>query len=126
MRSKSERVGSDAVYGFMFPNLALNRYGEWLDTNLVIPVSTDKCVIVFDWYHTGASPTNDPSHNKVFLDNLDQSRSIQDEDVSISESVQCGIGSSSYEHGRYAPSVEVAELHYHQLIHAALSDHVKK
>jgi hypothetical protein len=29
-RAKSDRVGSDAVYAFLFPNLAINRYGDWL------------------------------------------------------------------------------------------------
>ncbi len=104
--------------------IAINRYGDWLDTNLVIPVSPDKCVIVFDWYHTNASPTHDPVYNRDLLNSLEQSKDIQNEDVAISESVQCGIGSTSYEKGRYAPTVEIAELHYHRLIHSAMKSHV--
>ncbi len=30
-------MGTDATYAFLFPNLAINRYGEWLDTNYVVP-----------------------------------------------------------------------------------------
>ena len=25
------------------------RYGDWLDTNLVYPITADSCVVVFDW-----------------------------------------------------------------------------
>jgi choline monooxygenase len=121
-RAKSDRVGSDAVYAFLFPNLAINRYGDWLDTNLVIPTAPDRCVIVFDWYHRNASQNIE--ENKALLESLDRSRQIQNEDVSISESVQCGIGSSTYEYGRYAPSVEVAELHFHRLISSALNQYI--
>ncbi len=32
-----ERVGGNAVYAFMYPNLMVNRYGPWLDTNVVMP-----------------------------------------------------------------------------------------
>lgn len=32
------RVGDDmALYTFVFPNLMLNRYGPWLDTNVILP-----------------------------------------------------------------------------------------
>jgi choline monooxygenase len=125
-KAKSNRVGSDAVYAFLFPNFAINRYGDWLDTNLVVPVAPDRCVIVFDWYHRNASPIQDTAHNQLLLNSLDQSRNIQDEDVAISESVQCGIGSSTYDWGRYAPSVEIAEFHYHGLIKESLIHYLGK
>ena len=34
------RLGSGAAYGFIYPNLMLNRYGPWLDTNTVFPLGT--------------------------------------------------------------------------------------
>jgi choline monooxygenase len=120
-KSKSSRVGSDATYAFLYPNLAINRYGEWLDTNYVLPVAADRCVIVFDWYHT--DPT--PAGRLALQEQLDASRAIQDEDVTISESVQCGIGSSSYEAGRYSPTVEIAEYHFHKLLRDSFVRHLQ-
>ena len=123
VRAKAARVGDAAVYGFVFPNLAVNVYGAWMDTNLVLPVDTDRCVIVFDWYHKDASPTQDEAANAHLLAQLDTSRSIQDEDVAISVSVQSGIQSASYDVGRYSPGVEMAEYHFHRLIRDALRDY---
>ena len=115
------------------------RYGDWLDTNLVLPVAVDRCVIVFDWYHRKASPTQDAVENAALLSSLGSSRAIQvrrapacvcegggglharslrdqDEDIYISESVQCGLGSPAFDRGRYAPGVEIAEYHFHRLM----------
>ena len=125
-QSVSHRVGTAPVYAFLFPNLAINRYGDWLDTNLVLPVSPERCVVVFDWFHRHApSEGEEPSKRQTeLLQSLQASLTIQDEDVGISESVQCGLGSGSYDAGRYAPSVETGELHFHKLLHAALNEHV--
>lgn len=63
-------------------------------------------------FHTDSTPAG----RLELQEQLDSSRAIQDEDVTISESVQCGIGSSSYEAGRYSPTVEIAEYHFHRLL----------
>lgn len=42
----SERVTAgarDALYLFLYPNLCVNRYGNWLDTNIVWPTGVDSC-----------------------------------------------------------------------------------
>ncbi len=70
-------------------------------------------------YHTETTS----SGRKKLHDQLDASRAIQDEDVTISESVQCGIGSSTYEAGRYSPTMEVAEYHFHRLLAASFAKH---
>jgi len=36
---QDDRVGKKALYAYIFPNFMVNRYGPWLDTNLVIPTS---------------------------------------------------------------------------------------
>ncbi len=76
-KSTSARVGSSAVYVYMFPNVAINKFGcvvvegkgrgardeglllsaacrKWMDVNLVLPISTNRCVVVFDWFHVDA------------------------------------------------------------------------
>lgn len=110
--SKAARTGSSASYGFLFPNLAINKYGKWLDTNLVYPVSAESCVVIFDWYKA-------ESELDAGISDADfkSSVAVQDEDVSISESVQNGLNASSYDIGRYAPSVELAAHAFHVLLH---------
>jgi len=41
-----DRIGSQgAVYTFLFPNLGINRFGDFMDTNHVIPISVDKTLV---------------------------------------------------------------------------------
>lgn len=35
-----ERLGDKAMYTFAYPNLAINRYGPWIDTNVVLPTAS--------------------------------------------------------------------------------------
>jgi choline monooxygenase len=42
----AERLGAEAVYAFVYPNLMLNRYGSILDTNLVVPLGPEQCEVV--------------------------------------------------------------------------------
>lgn len=46
----SSRVGNAALYAHVYPNLMINRYGPWLDTNIVYPISANRCEIVFDYF----------------------------------------------------------------------------
>ena len=42
------RLGdAPATYAFLYPNTMLNRYGPWLDTNVVVPLAPDRCKVVF-------------------------------------------------------------------------------
>jgi choline monooxygenase len=120
VKSRSSRVGNHASYAYVFPNLAINKYGNWMDTNLVLPVSPDRCVVVFDWYHVDAA-----TKKEGLLNELDASKQIQDEDVAISESVQSGLMSRSYDKGRYAPQHESAAYAFHSLIHQAMTSYLE-
>lgn len=109
---KDERVGSDAVYAFLFPNFMLNRYGPWLDTNLVIPLGVDRCLTVFDYY---LEP--EKARDLQFIqESLKASDQVQQEDIGICESVQRGLQSRSYDKGRYAPQLEHADHQFHCLL----------
>lgn len=37
-------------YAFVYPNLMINRYGTWMDTNVVYPVDQQNCIVHFDWW----------------------------------------------------------------------------
>ncbi len=45
-----DRFGASALYAFIFPNFMINRYGCWMDTNAVYPVSANECEVVFDYF----------------------------------------------------------------------------
>jgi choline monooxygenase len=40
--------GSCALYIFQYPNICINRYGKWMDTNITWPLGPDKCLVTFD------------------------------------------------------------------------------
>lgn len=108
----SQRIGEHADYAWIYPNFMINRYGPWMDTNTVIPLSVDRCLVVFDYYHEGPVET-------AFLDNsLLASDRVQQEDIDICNRVQAGLGSGSYDQGIYAPAFEAPMLQFHRLLWA--------
>ncbi|KAL0739187.1 hypothetical protein Bca4012_015397 [Brassica carinata] len=110
-----DRLGSRALYAFVYPNFMINRYGPWMDTNLVIPLGPRKCKVVFDYFL-------DPSlkDDEAFIKrSLEESERVQMEDIVLCESVQRGLESPAYDKGRYA-LVEKAMHHFHCLLHQNL------
>ncbi|KAI3893909.1 hypothetical protein MKW92_022366 [Papaver armeniacum] len=104
-----DRLGSKAFYAFVYPNFMINRYGPWMDTNLVLPLGPNKCQVIFD-YFLEASLKDD----KVFVSqSLEESERVQMEDITLCEGVQKGLKSPAYSSGRYAPTVEKAMHHFH-------------
>lgn len=119
-RGFKERLGEGAVYAFVYPNFMLNRYGPILDTNWVLPLGPTRTLTVFDYYFDAALADCDPAFVERSLAASDQ---VQQEDIAICESVQRGLGSSAYDTGLYAPSVEQAAYHFHRLLAADLRGH---
>ncbi|GMN55262.1 hypothetical protein TIFTF001_024386 [Ficus carica] len=113
-----DRLGSQALYAFVYPNFMINRYGPWMDTNLVIPLGPRKCQVVFD-YFLEPSLKDDTD----FIErSLQDSERVQMEDVVLCEGVQRGLDSPAYSFGRYAPRVENAMHHFHCLLHSSLKE----
>ncbi|XVE71935.1 hypothetical protein DITRI_Ditri10aG0191100 [Diplodiscus trichospermus] len=111
--TQDDRLGSKALYAFIYPNFMINRYGPWMDTNLVVPLGPRKCLVVFD-YFLEASLKDD----KAFIErSLADSEKVQMEDITLCEGVQRGIESPAYCSGRYAPTVEKAMHHFHCLLY---------
>ncbi|ONK69555.1 uncharacterized protein A4U43_C05F24200, partial [Asparagus officinalis] len=115
-RDDFDRLGSKALYAFIYPNFMINRYGPWMDTNLVFPLSATKCRVIFDYFLDSSL-----LDEKVFIGrSLEESERVQIEDIALCEGVQRGLESPAYVFGRYAPSVEKAMHHFHCLLHANL------
>jgi len=113
----SDRVGNTgAYYVYIYPNFMINRYGEVMDTNLVTPIGSDKCRVQFDFFFK-------PDATPAFIEkSIKISEEIQLEDHYVSEMVQQGVSSNlGYDVGRYAPRIETAAYHFHQLLFNNLS-----
>ena len=84
-----------ALYFWLYPNLMLNWYEGYLDTNLVVPLGLDRMQVIFDFYFSDVSPAAAERNRR----SMDVSERIQDEDHAICESVQRGLGSRAYQAG---------------------------
>ncbi|KAI3782270.1 hypothetical protein L2E82_12310 [Cichorium intybus] len=111
-----DRLGAKSLYAFIYPNFMVNRYGPWMDTNLVLPLGPRRCKVIFD-YFLDASLKDDES---FIAESLKDSEQVQIEDIRLCESVQKGLESPAYDSGRYAPMVEKAMHHFHCLLHQHL------
>jgi len=101
-----------AHYFWLYPNLMLNWYEGYLDTNLVIPLGIDRTQVVFDFYFNDVSePARERNRRS-----MDVSTRIQDEDHAICESVQKGLGSRAYNAGRLSVRREAGEQLFHRLL----------
>src|SRR6202051_3397653 len=94
----------------------INIYEGVMDTNLVLPLETDRCLVQFDFYFADVSDAAREGNAKsVALREL-----IQDEDVDICESVQRGLHSRAYVAGRLSVRREGGEHLFHRLLAADL------
>jgi choline monooxygenase len=100
----------DAYYYWVYPNLMLNSYDGYLDTNLVVPLAVDRVKVIFDFYFTDVS---DPAQTRR---SIDLGQQIQDEDHAICESVQRGLRSRAYRAGRLSVRREAGENLFHRLL----------
>jgi choline monooxygenase len=103
------RTGDRAYYYWLYPNFMINLYEGVMDTNLVLPVGEDKCLVVFDFFFGDTSPEYNEESVAV-------SERVQAEDVDICESVQRGLHSRAYGAGRLSVRRETGEHLFHRLL----------
>ena len=97
-----------AQYLLIFPNLMFNFYPWGISVNIVKPVTPSKSVISFLTYVSDESKLNEGAGVDL--------HGVELEDEAVVESVQKGIRSRFYSHGRYSPSRERGTHHFHRLI----------
>lgn len=116
-RRYSQAQGDDAAeYYWIFPNWMLNCYPDNVSLNIVLPVSAERSLAIFEWYFPeDALKTQAPAKTVAFSDE------IQIEDVKICEIVQCNLRSQSYDRGRYSVKQERGLHHFHSLYVDAMS-----
>lgn len=106
------RKGDRAWYFWQYPNFMINCYAGYMDTNLVIPIDTDHCRVVFDFYFSDVSE-NARAYNEQSIAVGDR---VQDEDLGICEDVQRGLKSRAYGAGRLSVRREAGEQLFHRLL----------
>jgi len=106
------RRGDRAWYFWQYPNLMINCYEGYMDTNLVIPVDVDHCRVIFDFYFADVSAASqDYNQQSVAVGDV-----VQDEDQGICEAVQRGLKSRAYGAGRLSVRREAGEHLFHRLL----------
>jgi choline monooxygenase len=117
-RYSYEQGQTQALFYWVFPNLMLNVYPDNFSTNLIIPLSVDRTLTVFEWYFLDAG--SEEATEKI-RQTIEFSDEIQQEDIHICEAVQRGLRSISYDRGRYSVTRENGVHHFHSLLHEFMS-----
>ena len=104
------RVGDRAHYAWIYPNFMLNRYGKWLDCNWVLPLSSDRCLVIFDYFYEGVCPPEEKESAMA------ASLQVQLEDREICKRVWSGLHSGVYDQGVYSAHFEAPMHQFHRLL----------
>ncbi len=107
------RRGEAAQYWWAFPNFMLNLYQGVMDTNLVLPLGPERCRVIFDFWF---ADTEGAAAEKFMRESMEVAHQVQLEDMGICEEVQRGLGSRSYDTGRFCVRREAGGYHFHQLL----------
>jgi choline monooxygenase len=110
------RKGDRAWYFWQHPNLMINCYAGYMDTNLVIPVDVDHCRVIFDFYFADISDASREYNEQ----SVNVGNRVQEEDLGICEDVQRGLNSRAYRAGRLSVRREAGEQLFHRLLAADL------
>jgi choline monooxygenase len=110
------RKGDRAWYFWQYPNLMINCYEGYMDTNLVLPVDVDHCRVIFDFYFADVSE----AHREYNQQSVAVGARVQHEDLGICEAVQRGLKSRAYSSGRLSVRREAGEHLFHRLLAADL------
>ena len=103
----------EALYFWVFPNLMLNIYPDNVSTNVIVPISNEKTLTIFEWFFHDASSSKMQERVKKAVQFSDE---VQQEDIGLCESVQRGLRSATYDRGRYSVRRENGVHHFHMLL----------
>ena len=103
-------------YFWIFPNWMMNCYPDNVSLNIVLPLSPERSLAIFEWY----LPPESFVHS-VARDAVEFSHQIQIEDVAICETVQKNLHSRSYERGRYSVTQEKGVHAFHRMYAEAMA-----
>lgn len=102
-----------AFYYWLFPNFMLNIYLGMLQINVIVPLSHDRTLTIFEWFFN--DPGTPDTWNNL-QDSMAFSDEIQQEDIEICEYVWRNLQVDVYTQGRYSVKRENGVHHFHQLL----------
>jgi len=103
----------EALYFWVFPNLMLNIYPDNISTNVIVPLSHDKTLTIFEWFF---HDVNSQKTKERIAKAVAFSDEVQQEDILLCENVQKGLRSATYDRGRYSVKRENGVHHFHMLL----------
>ncbi len=112
----------EAYYYFIFPNMMLNILPGRLQTNIILPLSHRRTLVVFDYYYDDIAS---PEALKKIQNDIEYSEIIQQEDIEICEHVQRGLESSVYDKGRFSVEMEQAVYHFQTFLKRSFKEYLK-
>ena len=110
--------GDEAEYYWIYPNLMLNVYPDNFSTNVILPLGPDRTATIFEWYFRDSG---DADVRRIIDETVAFSDEIQIEDIGICEAVQQGLGSRTYDRGRFSVKRENGVHHFHRLYAEAMN-----
>jgi phenylpropionate dioxygenase-like ring-hydroxylating dioxygenase large terminal subunit len=100
-------------YYFVYPNWMMNIFPGRLQINIVVPVSFNKCRVIFDYYYDDLVSIE---AKNIINEDLEYSDKVQKEDIEICEKVQKGLESRAYNRGRFSVECEEGVYHFQCLL----------
>ena len=112
-----QEAGQDLTtdYFWIFPNWMLNCYPDNVSLNMVLPLSPERSLAIFEWYLAEKDFGGQAAKDSVRF-----SDEIQLEDVGICELVQKNLHSRSYQRGRYSVKQEKGVHAFHRMYAEAM------
>lgn len=109
---------AEALYYWIFPNVMLNIYPDNMSINIILPLSHDKTLTIFEWYfeEPGTGEGWESMQQTIAF-----SDEIQQEDIEICVAVQQGLQSRAYDTGRFSVKRENGVHHFQSLVHEFLT-----
>jgi choline monooxygenase len=114
-RYQEAREDLTTDYFWIFPNWMLNCYPDNVSLNIVLPVSAERSIAIFEWY----LPEEDHASSAAKA-SVEFSHQIQIEDVAICETVQKNLHSRSYSRGRFSVKQEKGVHAFHRMYAEAM------
>jgi choline monooxygenase len=91
----------------------LNIYPDNISTNLIVPLSQDKTLTIFEWFF---QDVKSPDSQARIARAIAFSEEVQQEDILLCSNVQKGLRSATYDRGRYSVKRENGVHHFHMLL----------
>jgi choline monooxygenase len=108
-------VDDRALYYWVYPNWMLNVYTGNVSINIIVPLSVDRTLTIFEWYF------QDPLDKDAIERTLAWSDEIQQEDIKLCEMVQKRLGSRAYDGGVFSLRHEAGVHLFQRLVEEQLS-----